>query len=133
MNRLPPSQSIVLTPGLVQRETIQRKQFLLFIKILFRSLDQSEDSSETIAIARGVVADCTRRNRLGDPDYRPLMDAVDKRLRRHVGETHWKRAHLYLHHYIRQEEARSRRQSHLSQRTAMAKSHILISPVEPST
>jgi len=92
----------------VQQETIQKKRFLLFIRILFKSLDQSEEDSELREIAKNIVSDCTRRNRLGDPECKPLMDAVDKRLRRHVGETHWRRAHLYMQHYMRREAARER-------------------------
>jgi hypothetical protein len=118
MNRPVNYRTIEMTSGFVQQqEALQKKRFLVFIKILFRSLDQNEETSETKEIAKGIVADCTRRNRLGDPNYRPLMDAVDKRLRRYVGETHWRRAHLYLHHYIRQEEARSRLSQ--PQRTAL--------------
>jgi hypothetical protein len=84
----------------------QKKRFLLFIKILFKSLDESEENSELRENAKSIISDCTRRNRLGDPDYDPLMDAVDRRLRRHVGEIHWRKAHVYMQHYIRREAAR---------------------------
>lgn len=77
----------------------QKRRFLLFIKILFKSLEQASEF-ETRDRAREIVSDCTRRNRLGDPAFTPLIDVVDQRLRRHVGETHWRRAHVYMQHYL---------------------------------
>ena len=100
----------------------QKKRFLLFVKILFKSLDQSnETTSEIRENAKMIIADCTRRNRLGDPDFDPLMDAVDRRLRRHVGEVHWRKAHMYMQHYIRREQQASASRSCLTKpiRTAM--------------
>jgi hypothetical protein len=83
-------------------EVDQKKRFLLFIKILFKSLDNaSPDVRDT---AKTIVSDCTRRNRLGDPDYTPLMDAIDRRLRGHVGEVRWRRAHMYMQHYMKKEK-----------------------------
>lgn len=93
----------------VPESMVEKRWFLIFIKILFKSLDQSDDVSlETREAARAIVADCTRRNRLGDPNYRPLMEAVDQRLRRHIGERHWRKAHFYLQHFRSREAARSR-------------------------
>jgi hypothetical protein len=97
--------------------TEQKKRFLLFVKILFKSLDQSNETSELRENAKSIIADCTRRNRLGDPEYDPLMDAVDRRLRRHVGEVHWRKAHVYMQHYIRREHQQASARSCL--RTAM--------------
>ncbi|KAG7346482.1 hypothetical protein IV203_005550 [Nitzschia inconspicua] len=93
-------------PNLSHDEQLQKRRFAVFVKILFRELDRSEDRAELREVAKAIVLDCTRRNRLGDPAYRPLMNAVDQRLRRHVGETHWRRAHLYLQHYMKQDALR---------------------------
>lgn len=82
---------------------LQKKRFLLFVKILFMSLEQSADS-ETREKAMDIISDCTRRNRLGDPAFSPLMDAVDQRLRGNVGESHWRRAHGYMEHYLRRQQ-----------------------------
>ena len=79
----------------------QKKRFLLFIKILFKSLEQAPP--ELRDVAKAIVSDCTRRNRLGDPSYVPLMDAIDRRLRGHVGEVHWRRAHMYMQHFMKRE------------------------------
>mmetsp|Transcript_23207 Transcript_23207/g.55026 ORF Transcript_23207/g.55026 Transcript_23207/m.55026 type:complete len:215 (-) Transcript_23207:313-957(-) len=92
-----------------QQQQQQKRQFLLFIKILFKILDQNHDVTvEKREAARAIVADCTRRNRLGDPAFIPLMAAVDARLRRHLGEQHWRKAHMYMRHYMNREAARTR-------------------------
>ena len=88
-------------PGL-SKEAEQKKRFLIFIKILFKSLSQSA-CTDVREKAKNIVSDCTRRNRLGDPQCTPLMDAIDRRLRCHVGEAHWRRAHVFMQHYIRRE------------------------------
>ena len=92
-----------------QSQQQQKRQFLVFIKILFKILDQNHDVTvEKREAARAIVADCTRRNRLGDPAFIPLMAAVDARLRRHLGEQHWRKAHIYMRHYMNREAARTR-------------------------
>jgi hypothetical protein len=77
----------------------QKKRFLLFIKILFKHLDKS--CPDIVPISKAIVADCTHRNRLGDPQYAVLMDSIERRLRGYVGEVHWRRAHLYMQHYMK--------------------------------
>ena len=76
-----------------------RERFLIFIKILFKRLDQGSEPPVQQR-AKKIVAECTRRNRLRDPQFSPLMEAVEKRLRRFVGEMHWRRAMLLLRHFI---------------------------------
>lgn len=100
-------------------EHAQKKRFALFVKILFKQLDRSEESAELREVAKNIVLDCTRRNRLGDPDYKPLMDAVDRRLRHHVGEAHWRRAHLYMQQYMHREAFRTKAGLPKPIRTAM--------------
>jgi len=75
-----------------------REQFLIFIKILFKILDQTNEI-HTRNRAKKLVAECTRKNRSGDPRYTPLMEAVEKRLRLFVGEAHWRKAMMLLRHY----------------------------------
>ena len=77
----------------------QREQFLIFIKILFKCLDQAGEP-EVRDKAKKIVAECTRKNRLGDPAFAPLMGAVEKRLRGFVGEALWRRSLVLFHHYI---------------------------------
>jgi hypothetical protein len=105
-------------PQIMTETLLQKKRFLLFVKILFKSLEQSADS-ETRETAKQIVFDCTLRNRLGDPAFTPLMDAVDQHLRGKVGESHWRRAHVYMRHYLRrceQEKARINRQQMIRER-----------------
>jgi hypothetical protein len=103
-----PNNRTMMMPILSQ-DNSQKKRFAVFVKILFKELGRSEDRAELREMAKTIVLDCTRRNRLGDPAYRPLMDAIDRRLRRHVGESHWRRAHLYLQHYMKQDALREGR------------------------
>ena len=77
-----------------------RQRFLLFIKILFKCLAQADEPDEVLQKSKRIVAECTRKNRQGDPTYTPLMDAVECRLREYVGETHWRRSLLLMRHYI---------------------------------
>lgn len=79
--------------------TQERENFLIFIKILFRILDDANEP-HTTQMAKRIVLECRRKNQQGDPNYHPLMDAVERRLRRFIGEARWRRAHLFLHHYI---------------------------------
>jgi hypothetical protein len=76
-----------------------REQFLVFIKILFKGLDQANEPEVSLK-AKKIVSECTRRNRLGDPNFTPLMEAVEQRLRGFVGEVHWRRSLLYLRYFI---------------------------------
>jgi len=78
---------------------MERENFLVFIKILFKILDQANEP-ETKSRAQRIVLECRRRSQAGDPNFTPLMDATEKRLRAFVGEAKWRRAHLFLHHYI---------------------------------
>merc|ERR1711862_1021673 len=42
--------------------------------------------------AQNALKDCHLKNRNGDPNYKSLVDSIEKRLRLAVGEGHWKRA-----------------------------------------
>ena len=106
----------------------QKRRFLLFIKILFKSLEQACEF-ETRDRAREIVSDCTRRNRLEDPAFTPLIDVIDQRLRRYVGEAHWRRAHMYMHHYLMTRSVEDPRITTSSQtRRQQTMVSVLISP-----
>jgi len=81
----------------------QRTRFLVFMKILFKVLDQAQEH-EILDRAKQIVAECTRRNRSGDPSYVPLMDAVETRLRRYIGESYWRKASMLLRHFVLKHE-----------------------------
>lgn len=83
----------------IRRAITEREQFLLFIKILLKFIEQT-GSPRLRQHTKAVVGECTRRNRMGDIDYVPLQDAVEVRLKNVVGDLTWARAKLYVDHYI---------------------------------
>jgi hypothetical protein len=78
---------------------LERGNFLMFIKIIFKILEDAKEP-ETRSKAQRIVMECRRRSKQGDPNFVPLMEACEKRLRVFVGEATWRRAHLFLHHAI---------------------------------
>jgi hypothetical protein len=82
-----------------RRDLTEQERFLIFVKILFKCLEKSDDP-RLKPRAKAVVTECTRGNRMGDVNYMPLQDAVERRLRRHVGESYWTRAKLYYDQYM---------------------------------
>lgn len=102
---VPPRSRPTLRRG-ESEEALEKKTFLLFVKILFKLLKEHR-SDEFTNRAKRVVMECKRRNQQNHPDFSPLMDALERHLRILVGEKIWARAHVYLHHYLcKEEEAR---------------------------
>jgi hypothetical protein len=89
--------NIQLQPS--RRQLTEQERFLIFVKILFKCLEKSSDPCLK-QCAKAVVTGCIRGNRLADNKYMPLQDAVERRLRRQVGERYWTRAKLYYDHYM---------------------------------
>jgi hypothetical protein len=79
----------------------ERAKFLLLIKILLRYLSRHPELQQR---AKRVVAECTRRNRMGEANYRPLKQAVETHLRFVVGNKLWTRAKRYCDYYCEQVE-----------------------------
>jgi hypothetical protein len=77
----------------------QRVRFTLFLKILLTRLEK-EGHHKLLDRARETVSHCSRRNKMGDPDYAELVESLEVRLRTLVGEVHWIRTHYYMRHYI---------------------------------
>ena len=77
---------------------LERENFLMFIKILFKLLES--DGPQTKLRAQRIVQECKRRSQQGDPGFQPMMEAVSMRVRAFVGELKWRRAHMLLQHYI---------------------------------
>lgn len=76
----------------------KQKSFLLFIKVLLKCLDTTGNHVLKDR-TKAIVGECTRRNRMGDPAFMPLQDAVEARLRVVVGEDYWTRAQRYVQSY----------------------------------
>lgn len=77
----------------------RRARFLLFVKIIFKSLEDSGDKRLHLQ-AKALISDIRRRNRMGDPTCFSFVDAVELRLRELVGSSYWRRAQAYMHYYI---------------------------------
>ena len=58
------------------------------------------------ARAKQVVFHCTRRHRVGHPEYKDLQFAVVRELRPLVGEARWADAKSYLRGYCRRRAIR---------------------------
>lgn len=99
--RMPGSTNSVFGRGLTERQ-----QFLIFVKILLKYIDRTNNPQLRIR-AKAVVAECTQRNRMGDTDYMPLQDAVERRLRVSLGEVHWARAKLCFDTYVARQQIRT--------------------------
>lgn len=76
-----------------------RVRFALFVKILFKRLEESGDQA-LCDKAKRLLASITSRNKQGDPGCSPLIEALETRLRAMVGETHWRRSHLLMRVYL---------------------------------
>jgi hypothetical protein len=50
--------------------------------------------------AKALVAECCRRNQMGDVHFTPLNDSMSERLHGLVGDNHWNRARTYLQIYL---------------------------------
>jgi hypothetical protein len=89
--RAPPSQRRWRNLG-------EREKFLLFIKALFLYLDRF-NKPRLLRSAKAVVYECTRRNRMGNLNYTPLMEAIEYRLRAVVGNEFYSQLKSYFDYY----------------------------------
>lgn len=95
-----------------RRRFNEREEFFIFVKILFRFLEKhaadddddagTSNSNRLRQRAKAVVSECTRRNRMGETDYIPLTEAVERRLRPTVGEHYWTLAKDQLDLFMQQ-------------------------------
>ena len=98
-NQTTPLQVQIPTPrpgGRDRYRSLSSKQkFLVFVKVLFKVIEQQNDRAMLLN-AKAVVAKCAQRNRVGDRNYMPLQEATSIRLRLVVGESYWDRAMSYF-------------------------------------
>jgi len=92
--------------GGVGRALTERQQFVIFVKILLKYVERT-NNPQLQRTAKAVVAECTRRNRMGDVDYMPLQAAVERQLRVSLGELHWSRAKLCFDTYVARQGIRT--------------------------
>jgi hypothetical protein len=92
-----------LTPPPGKRiQSKQRAKFIIFINALFKYLEIC--SPDLVRQAKRVVMECTKRNRMGDPNFSPLKNAVVFNVRRCIGEMHWFRANCFFRAYVREQK-----------------------------
>ena len=108
---------------MMSRTLNEREQFFCFVKILFKLLQQpSEDDDDAnqerqtkaqqqLQRCQRIVRDCTLRNRQGDPDCRPLVDCLRRRLRPVIDEHYWRQAELVLRRSLEQKAERQQQQA----------------------
>ena len=84
-------------------EALEKKTFLLFVKILFKLLKEQQGDEFTNR-AKRVVMECRRHNQQNHPGFIPLMEALERHLRLLVGDKIWARAHFYLSHYLSKQQ-----------------------------
>lgn len=76
--------------------------FLLFVKIFTLYISRTNDAKNLTRRFKAIVSKCTLENRRGNPDYSPLQQVVQKKLRTELGDVHWNKAQYILHVYCRQ-------------------------------
>ena len=76
---------------------LNRKNLMVLIQIMLKYLDNN-DRNLRVEVKK-AVADCTKKNREGHPDYRFLVDSITNRLRLLVGEMHWSQLENLMEHY----------------------------------
>ena len=87
-------------PTMPRRRLIsERDKFLLFIKVLLKYLARADETQRLRQRAKLIVAECTRRNRMGDLDYSPLKQAVERRLQGALGMEQWNRTQVIFDFY----------------------------------
>jgi hypothetical protein len=96
---LPVSHKSLLLP----RRKIQSKaqaKFVLFINVLLKYLESSA-SPELARQAKLVIKVCIRRNRMQDPSFFPLKQAIAIHVRNCIGTLHWSNANNFCQGYLK--------------------------------
>jgi hypothetical protein len=81
-----------------------KERFAAFVAILLMYLKNNgtyDPKMYKLGIqAKALVAECCRRNQMGDVHFTPLNDSMSERLHGLVGDNHWNRARTYLEIYL---------------------------------
>lgn len=80
-----------------------KERFAAFVAILLMYLDGGGSAKRNYKLsvqAKALVAECCRRNRMGDQHFTPLQASLSERLYFLVGQSHWDRARAYLYIYL---------------------------------
>jgi hypothetical protein len=76
-------------PGLAQRQA-RRANLFLHVRVLLQYLTRVDPKLRVEA--QNALKICHLKNRSGDPNYKSLVDSIERRVRLAVGEKHWVRS-----------------------------------------
>ena len=76
---------------------IQRRKFLLFIRILMHTL---EEKPALYREAKAIIAACNQRRKLGDPCFENTQDVLEVLLHDLVGDERWEKTEKYTRLYL---------------------------------
>ena len=81
-----------------RQQTKKRHDLLLFVHALIKCLDGTQSYKLRLQ-TKALVAECVKRNRMGDPNFSPLRESLEVRLRGLVGPIYWRQAQEYMRSY----------------------------------
>ena len=90
-------EGLKTSPAVPQSTDLSRKNLMVLIQILIKYLQCSDP--RLCAEVKKAVAECTKKNREGHQEYRPLADVITSRLRLVVGDMHWSQLETLMDHY----------------------------------
>jgi len=84
------------------RHMTTRELFFVFIKILFKCLDEDGVQTSLKSEAKRLVQECTQRNRTGTPGYEDLMESIHESLSTLLCDCYsWERSIRHLERYYK--------------------------------
>jgi hypothetical protein len=81
-----------------QEETIRKKRLWMIICVFMKSLMRTDE--KLYLQAKDLVVECIRRHRMGEDGYNSLSSSIQRRLKKEIGNDHWKRAESYVAKFL---------------------------------
>lgn len=91
----------------------QKERFLIFTRVLMKYLEQKDPQLHVEV--KNVIRDSASRNSRKEPGYESVTSAMERRLKAIVNDHYWKRAEVYLDHFLKQKSLTSRPSAESSQ------------------
>lgn len=111
MSFVPPaisSQSPAPPRGVAESDVSKQKErFLIFTRVLMKYLEQKD--VKLLEQVKDTIRDCARRHCLKESGYESAVWAIKSRLKVLVCDHYWKRAEVYLAHFLKSNSSRERR------------------------
>ena len=89
----------------VVESRMERTRILLFIKILLRCLEKTNNAVNVICQVKAIVSMCVKRNKLNDDQFVPLGLVVETMLQELVDDSIWKEAKFYQEYYSKKNKS----------------------------